>query len=59
MLYMKQDVILTVIQTWLNRRMVSLVGNDPVCRVGGLGSIPGRTTTQGLKIIEEKVLDLL
>ena len=42
-----------------NRRLVSLVGKAPVCCAGGSGSIPGRTTTQGLKIIEEKVLPLL
>ena len=40
-------------------RLVSLVGKAPVCCAGGSGSIPGRTTTQGLKIIEEKVLPLL
>ena len=39
--------------------LVSLVGKVPVYRAGGAGSIPGRTTTQGLKIIEEKVLPLL
>ena len=39
--------------------LVSLVGKVPVCCVGGRGSIPGRTNTQGLKIIEEKVLPLL
>ena len=43
----------------LDRRLVSLVGKAPVCCVGGSGSIPGRTNTQGLKIIEEKVLPLL
>ena len=40
-------------------RLVSLVGKVPVYRVGALGSIPGRTNTQGLKVIEEKVLPLL
>ena len=40
-------------------RMVSLVGKVSVCCVGGSDSIPGRTNTQGLKIIEEKVLPLL
>ena len=39
--------------------LVSLVGKVPVYRAGGSGSIPGRTNTQGLKIIEEKVLSLL
>ena len=34
-----------------------LVGKVPVYRAGGSGSIPGRTNTQGLKIIE-KVLPL-
>ena len=38
--------------------LVSLVGKVPVYRTGGLDSIPGRTNTQGLKIIE-KVLPLL
>ena len=42
-----------------HRRLVSLVGKVPVYRVGGSGSIPGRTNTQGLKIIEEKVLPLI
>ena len=42
-----------------NRRLVSPVGKVPVYRAGGLGSIPGRTNTQGLKIIKEKVLPLL
>ena len=40
-------------------RLVSLVGKVPAYRAGGLGTIPGRTNTQGLKIIEEKVLPLL
>ena len=40
-----------------NRRLVSLIGKVPVYRAGGRGSILGRT--QGLKIIEEKVLPLL
>mgnify|MGYP001792599790 CR=1 FL=1 len=31
----------------------------PVYRAGGSGSIPGRTNTLGLKIIEEKLLPLL
>ena len=35
------------------------VGKVPVCCAGGSGSIPGRTNTEGLKIIEEKVLPLL
>ena len=39
------------------RRLVSLVGKAPVYRAGGSGSILDRT--QGLKIIEEKVLPLL
>ena len=43
----------------VNRRPVSLVGKAPVCCTGGMGSTPGRTTTQGLKIVEEKVLPLL
>ena len=34
------------------------VGKAPVWRAGGSGSIPGRTTTQGLKTMEEKVLPL-
>ena len=42
-----------------NTRLVSLIGKVPVCCVGGRGSIPGWTLTQGLKIIEEKVLPLL
>ena len=40
------------------RFLTSLVGKAPVYRAGGLGSIPGRTKTQGLKIIE-KALPLL
>ena len=41
-------------------RLVSLAGKVPHYRVGGSGSIPGMTDTQGLKIIyEEKVLPLL
>ena len=43
----------------INRRLVSLVGKAPVYRAGRSGSIPDRTNTQGLKIIEEKVLPLL
>ena len=35
--------------SWRNRRLVSLVGKAPVYRAGGLGSIPGWTTTQVLK----------
>ena len=41
------------------RRLVSLVGKMPVYRTGSSSSIPGRTITQGLKIIAEKVLPLL
>ena len=41
------------------RRFVNLVGKMPVYRARGLGSISGRTNTQGLEIIEEKVLPLL
>ena len=40
------------------RRLVSLVGKVPVYLAGGWGSISDRTNTQGLKIIEEKVLPL-
>ena len=40
------------------RRLVSLVVKVQVFRAGGLGLIPGRTNTQGLKIIE-KVLPLI
>ena len=39
--------------------LVSLIGKVSVYREGGSGSIPGWTNTQGLKIIEEKVLPLL
>ena len=35
------------------RLLVSLVGKVPVYRAGGSGSIPGRTNTQGIKIIEK------
>ena len=42
-----------------NGRLVSLVGKVLVYRAGGSGSIPGRTNTQGIKIIEVKVLPLL
>ena len=41
------------------RHLVGLVGKLPVYRAEGSGSIPGRTNTQGLKIIEEEVLPLL
>ena len=41
-----------------DRHLVSLAGKVSVYRAGGLGSIPGRIITQGLKIIEEKVLPL-
>ena len=41
--------------TWL----ISLVSKAPVYRVGGSGLVHGQTNTQGLKIIEEKVLPLL
>ena len=41
------------------RCLVSLVGKVPVYRAVGSGSIPGQIFTQGLKIIEEKVLLLL
>ena len=42
-----------------DRRLVSLFDKKLVYHVGGLGSIHGWTNTQGLKIIEEKVLPLL
>ena len=42
-----------------DRRLVSLDGKVPVYLAGCSGSIPGRTNTQGLKMIEEKVLPLL
>ena len=42
-----------------NRRLVSLAGKMPIYRAGGSDSIPDRTNTQGLKIIQEKVLPLL
>ena len=45
--------------TIYNCRLVSPVGKVPVYRAGGLGSIPGRTNTQGLKIIEKKVLPMV
>ena len=45
--------------TMYDRRLVSQVGKAPICCAGGSGSIRDRTTTQGLKIIEEKVLPLL
>ena len=38
--------------------LAQLVRPQSTC-VGGSGSIPGQTNTQGLKIIEEKVLSLL
>ena len=50
------------VEILIYHRLVSLVGKVPVYCAGGLGSIPGfpgRTNTQGLKIIEEKVLPLL
>ena len=40
----------------INNRLVSLVGKVPIYRARGLGSIPSRTNTHGLKTIEEKVL---
>ena len=39
--------------------LVSPVGKVPVCGAGGSGLSPSRTSTQGLKITEEKVLPLL
>ena len=42
-----------------DRHLISLVGKVTVYRAGGLGSTSGRTNTQDLKIIEEKVLPLL
>ena len=42
------------LQMMLDRRLVSLVGKVPVYHAGGLGSIPGRTNTQGFRIFEEK-----
>ena len=44
---------------YFNCRLVSLVGKVAVHLAGGLGLIPCWTNTQGLKIIEEKVLPLL
>ena len=41
------------------RRLVNLVDKMPFYSAGGLGSISGRIDTQGIKIIEEKVLPLL
>ena len=41
------------------RRLVSLVGKMLNYCAGGSGSIPDWTNTQGLKIIEKKVLPLL
>ena len=38
----------------MHRHLVSPVGKVAICCGGGSGSIPGRTKTQGLKIIEEK-----
>ena len=38
--------------------LVSLVGKMPVYGAGGSGSIPAQTNSQGLKLIEEKVLPL-
>ena len=50
-------------EQWLrylyNAALVSLVGKVPVYHAGGWGSILGRTNTQGLKIVEEKMLPLL
>ena len=55
--YNMLEICLTLIS--FSRRLVSPVGKAPVCCAGGSGSVPGRTFTQGLKIIEEKVLPLL
>ena len=44
--------------TLLYRQPVGSVGGAPDYCAGDRGSIPGRTNTQGLKIIEEKVLPL-
>ena len=51
--------LLAISQYNCYRRLFSLVGKVPLCSAGGSGLIPGRTNTQGLKIIEEKVLPLL
>ena len=48
-----------LLKTFCLSFLVSLVRKVPVYPAGGLGSIPGRTNTQGLKMIEEKVLPLL
>ena len=40
----------------LTARLVNLLGKVPIYCARGLGSIPGWTNTQDLKIIEEKVL---
>ena len=46
-------------EIYSNRRLLSPVGKVPVYRAVGSELIPGRTNTQGLKIIEERVLPLL
>ena len=48
----------TEIKIYVDRCLVSLVDKVPVYRAGGSGSISGQTNTQGLKIIEKKVLPL-
>ena len=48
-----------LIQLWTRIKHVNPVGKVPVCSAGGSGSSPCRTFTQGLKIIEGKVLPLL
>ena len=40
------------------RCLVSLAGKMPVNHAGDSGSIHGQTNTQGLKLIEQKVLPL-
>ena len=55
---MSEKITILELLIFYRRQLVSLVGKALVCCAGGSGSIPGRTTTQGLKIIE-KVLPLL
>ena len=54
-----QQILKNLKKMLFNRRLVSPVGKAPSVVREVSGSIPGRTNTQGLKIIEEKVLPLL
>ena len=54
-----QESLTKDVRVTLDRHLVSLVGKVPVYHARSSGSISSRTKTQGIIIIEEKVLPLL